>query len=130
MIQINVMAVIVAGVVAWVIGALWYSSLLFGKQWMQLANLKDTKPNPATFIVGLLTYIVMAYVLAHVLGAYNSTTVMAGLQGGFWTWLGFVATITLGSVLYEQKPLALYILNNAYNLISFLVMGVILAVWK
>lgn len=130
MYQVNVWAVIVAGVVAWVIGALWYSQLLVGKQWMKLANLKDVKPNPVIFIVGLLTYIVMAYVLAHVLIAFNATAIAGGLVGGFWMWLGFVATITLGSVLYEQKPFMLWVLNNAYNLISFLVMGAILALWR
>ncbi|MDD5594505.1 MAG: DUF1761 domain-containing protein [Candidatus Margulisbacteria bacterium] len=130
MYQVNVWAVIVAGVVAWVIGALWYSQLLVGKQWMKLANLKDVKPNPVIFIVGLLTYIVMAYVLAHVLIAFNATSIAGGLIGGFWMWLGFVATITLGSVLYEQKPFMLWVLNNAYNLISFLVMGAILALWR
>jgi hypothetical protein len=124
------MAVVVSGIAAWVIGAFWYSSLLFGKQWMQMAALKDIRPNPITYLVGLLAYIVSAYVLANILAVFNATTALSGMQVSFWIWLGFVATITLGSVLYEQKPFGLFVLNNAYNLISYLVMGAILAVWK
>ncbi len=130
MFQVNVLAVVAAGVVAWLVGALWYSSLLFGKQWMKLANLKDVKPNPLIYLIGLLVYVLIAYVLAHVIIAFNASTLIDGLVGGLWMWLGFVATLSLGSVLYEQKPVMLYVLNNAYNLISFLVMGGILALWR
>jgi hypothetical protein len=44
---------------------------------------------------------------------------------GFWTWLGFVAVSTIGTVTFERKPS----LNNGYTLLSLLMMGAILAVW-
>lgn len=49
---------------------------------------------------------------------------------GFWNWLGFVAPVTLGGVLWEGKPWKLWGLNNGYQLLSLLVMGVILALWR
>jgi hypothetical protein len=39
MLGINVLAVIVAAVVAFVMGGLWYSSVLFGKAWMTLRGM-------------------------------------------------------------------------------------------
>ena len=49
---------------------------------------------------------------------------------GFWNWLGFVAPVTLGSVLWEGKSPKLWVLNNGYYLVSLIVMGVILALWQ
>lgn len=41
----------------------------------------------------------------------------------------FIAPVTLGVVLWEGKPWKLWVLNNGYQLLSLLVMGVILAIW-
>jgi hypothetical protein len=54
----------------------------------------------------------------------------AGLMCGFWNWLGFIAPVTLGTVLWEGKPWKLWALTNGYYLFSLLIMGVILAFWK
>lgn len=47
-------------------------------------------------------------------------------MAGFWNWLGFIAPVTLGVVLWEGKPWKLWVLHNAYYLLALLVMGVIL----
>ncbi|WP_408733658.1 DUF1761 domain-containing protein [Mucilaginibacter sp.] len=44
-------------------------------------------------------------------------------------WLGFVATVTLCTKLYEKKPWGLWVLDNAFWLISMMVMATILSVW-
>ena len=41
--HINILAVIVAGIVTFGIGALWYSPLLFGKHWMQFNGVTPDK---------------------------------------------------------------------------------------
>ena len=54
----------------------------------------------------------------------------AGLQGGFWNWLGFVMPVTLGIVLWEGKSWKLFGINAGYYLVSLPIMGVILAMWS
>jgi hypothetical protein len=61
-------------------------------------------------------------VAAHSLGA--------GIALGAMVWLGFIATVTLASVLYEKRSVNLYILNNGYQLVSLVVMGAIVAAWR
>lgn len=39
--DVNLVAVLVAGVVDMVIGALWYSPVLFAKSWMRLIGKKE-----------------------------------------------------------------------------------------
>ena len=80
----------------------------------------------STMIAGFITSFIMAYVLAHVLAYSQAETIVEGLMGGFWMWLGFVATVTLGGVLWERKPLGWWTLTNSYHLVSILLMSIVL----
>lgn len=135
-VEINYLAVVVSAVVAMGLGAWWYSPAGFGKLWMQLSGMSDAQLEAAKqkgmakmYAAAFAGTLITAYVLAHFVDYTQATTIALGIQTGFWSWLGFVATVTLGSVLWENKPLKLYALNNAYQLISLMVMGAMLAVW-
>ena len=133
--EVNYLAVLVAAVASFLLGWLWYGPF-FGKPWMKLMNfdknsMKSMKLSPVTaMILGFLTYLVIAYVLAGFISILNSATIVEGMKIAFWIWLGFIATTTLGSFLWEGKSIKLYLLNNAYNLLNILVIAVILTAWK
>jgi hypothetical protein len=75
----------------------------------------------------------MAGVLTHNLAFGEAYThamgVSAGLQAGFWNWLGFVVPTTMGAALWEGKPWKYWMIIAGDWLVTLLVMGVILAVW-
>ncbi len=131
-VPVNYLAVLVAALANYIIGAVWYS-VLFSKSWKRLQGLSEMKVSAASVILGIVGALVMSYVLDHALifaSAYMGTSgVGAGLIVGALNWLGFIAPVTIGVVTYEKKPFALWLLNNGYWLLSLLVMGVILAVW-
>ncbi len=87
-------------------------------------------PNWVGYLMSFLGALVMAFVLSHVLQAFQATTVSAGLQGGFWVWLGFVIMGGLGAVLFEGRRFSLYVIYNVYFLVSLLLMGIILTLWN
>lgn len=134
-VEINYLAVLVAATLNMALGAFWYSPMAFGKQWMELSGIsqKDIdsgkKQMNSKYGIAFLGALVMAYVLAHIIDYAQAETVSQGIQTGFWVWLGFVATVTLGSILWEGKPTKLYVLNNAYQLVTLVISGTILAVW-
>jgi hypothetical protein len=140
MVPVNYWAVIVAAIASMVIGFLWYGPV-FGKMWSRLmgwseqamADMKAKGGMGSSYLIMFIGSLVMAYVLAHSLifaATFTQTSgVSAGLVVGFWNWLGFIAPVTLGSVLWEKKSWKLWILNNAYYLVTLLVMGIILAHW-
>jgi len=134
----NFLAVLVAGLVPMLVGSMWYGPV-FGKKWMELvgkteddikANFNPTKSYVVTFVMALL----LAYVFAHVLEAfyqaYAITGIWYGMQGAFWMWLGFVLTIGYQQVAWNDEKLSLFFLNQAYNLVTLLLMGGILGVWR
>ena len=139
MIPINYWAVLVAAASSIVLGFLWYGPF-FGKTWMREVGMTDEKMKSAkekgmtsSYVLMTVGSLVMSYVLAHALAfasAYTLTIgVSAGLMAGFWNWLGFVAPVTMGSVLWEGRSWKLWLLNSGYYLVALLLMGVILAVW-
>ena len=139
MVNINFWAVLVSAIASFIIGWLWYGPL-FGKKWMALSHvtpemMTDGKNKNMTkqIIFSFVGSLVMAFVLKHniVFGsAYlNMYGISAGIQAGFWNWLGFMAPISMHRVLWEKRSWSLWFLDNAYYLVSLLVMGSILAVW-
>ncbi len=135
-VPINYVGVLLAALSAMVLGFLWYSPMLFGNTWMKLTGItkKDMtakkKQMPVTYGGMFITALITAYVLAHILYFSGAQTVSMGLQGGFWVWLGFVATVLFGSVLFEGKPIKLFFINAGYHLVNLLAMGVILVLVK
>lgn len=131
---INYWAILVAAIVSMVIGAIWYS-VLFGKKWMELMDIGPKRMEELkqkarwSYVWNFLALLVMAFVLAHIVDYTGATTWTAGMQAGFWLWLGFIATVSLGAVLWEGKSWSLYFINAGYHLVELLVMGGILAVW-
>ncbi len=134
--NVNILAVFVAALVTFVLGAFWYSPLLFAKQWMQAQGytpekLETMKRQGTTrgYLVSLLCYLVMAYVVALLASYTNSTSVAQGLWLGLLAWLGFAATIGLIANMFSDKPIAAWVIDAGYQLAYLLIMGAVLSVW-
>ncbi len=131
--QPNLLAVLVAAFIPMVVGALWYGPL-FGRKWMELMETTEAEIrssfNPIKSYGGsLVASFLMAYVLAHILQAFEVTGWLAGMEGGFWCWLGFILTFGWQSVAFENKKMSIYVLSMAYNLLTLLAMGALLGAW-
>ncbi|MBI4144752.1 DUF1761 domain-containing protein [Candidatus Woesearchaeota archaeon] len=128
---INYLAVLGAAVVSIVLGMLWYGPV-FGKAWMKAAGIseKGAKKGMAKGFVGMvIVSLVFSYVLAHFVDYLDVTDFGGAWQLGFWVWLGFMATIQIGSYLWESRPFNLFLINAGYSLVQIVVLAWILAVW-
>ncbi len=126
--DINWLAIIVAAVASMVLGAIYYGPL-FGKTWLRLSKIKALKMTWKHYLGGLITTLVTAFILAYMVSKFESNTWLLGLDLGFTMWIGFIAPIMFGIVLWERKPVRLYLLNVMFQLISLLVMAVILSIF-
>jgi hypothetical protein len=131
-VPINYVAVLVAAIVSYVIAFLWYG-VIFKNRWMQLTRVTEMKPSAKTVILALVGAWFTSWVLAHAVifgNAFLQTSgVSGGLMCGFFNWFGFVAPVTMTSVLYEKRSWNLWILDNGFWLLDLLVMGAILSAW-
>lgn len=132
---INYMAVLVAAVASFLLGWLWHGPL-FGKQWMAMMgftpdSMKAMKMKPGTAIAwGFASLLVMAYVLAHFAAAWRAAGVAGAFQLAFWVWLGFIAMVHLGSVLWEGRSFKLYLFNVVYQFAVLFLMALVLVLWQ
>lgn len=139
MVPINYLGVLLAAIISMVTGFLWYGPV-FGKVWMKEMGWTKEKPPKdmpdsgqmgKLYALQALGSLAMAFVLSHALvfaqSYLNTEGISAGLQTGFWNWLGFIAPVSLGSVLWEGKSWKLWTINNAYYLTSLILMGITLS---
>ena len=135
-VSINYLAVLVSAVASMIIGGLWYSPLLFGKLWIKLSNvtpkqIEEAKKKGMTkaYILMFISSLVMAYIIAHFVDYVQAVDMITALQLTFWIWLGFIVTVLLSSVLWEGKPVKLFLINISHYLVSIGVMSIILSLW-
>jgi len=131
-IPIHLAPLAAAALTRMVIGALWYSPLLFLRAWQRVSGVSEAEMNAGiarAVVVDLIGSLIMAFVLLHAVKYAGAATAPQGMAVGFFNWLGFVAVVTIGTVTYLRKPFQLFLIQNGYLLLSLLAMGAILAVW-
>lgn len=127
--EINIWAILVAGVMNMVIGASWYSETLFGKKWMAYLGFKKEELNPSAglfvfvFILGLVVAVIMALFL-------QGATAVEGLLYGAVIGLGLVIPTMITHGLYEQRKAGLMWITSGHVLVNFMAYGALLAGWQ
>lgn len=131
-VDIKWLAVIAAAVVNMVVGMVWYSPSLFGKEWMKLTGRKmeDMSGGGIGYGVAAVGALVQSYILAHFVIYTGALNFWEGLVTGFWIWLGFVAVVTAVHLVFEGRPWALWKINAGYFLVVLLINGGLLAAWQ
>jgi Protein of unknown function (DUF1761) len=122
--------VAIAAIVAFVLGFIWHG-LIFGKQWAALVGFSKKEIAAAKkkgmgkqMFLQFVISIVMASALTYVLPSLTEARTVSDLtMTAFWIWLGFIAPVQLGSVIWEKTPFKLYLINTGYYLVSLIVMA-------
>ncbi len=133
--QVNIPAVLVSAVAAFALGALWYSPVLFAKQWMKAQGhtpekLEAMKKGMArAYGVSFVCFLVTAAAMALLIGRLGIGSVLGGIKLGVLCWVGFAATVGLTANMYSDKPLSAYLIDAGYQLVYMVIMGIILALW-
>lgn len=129
--DINLLAVIAAGVSAFLLGGLWYAPFLFGKAWMTETGITEEKAaaaNPArVFGVSLILSLAAAYVFAMFLGPAPAPGFAVG--AGFSAGLFWVAASFGINYLFEQKTFKLWLINGGFHTVQFTLYGLVLGLW-
>lgn len=138
-ISVNYWAVGTGAVLSMVIGAIWYGSL-FGKKWMEIIGVDPTdteamkKMQTSTGILYLAQFLLTLFqvlVLAHLIA---DTKIVGGLERTLWIWAAFVIPTLAGAVMWTNQTgrlkWARFLIQGGYQLVIFIVFGLLLQFWK
>jgi hypothetical protein len=129
--EVNWIAILVAAVLSFVLGGIWYSPVLFGKAWQREAGLTEEQLKNANMakIFGLtfVLCVLAAWMFAIFLGPRPK--ISEGLMYGFSAGL-FWVTASFGiNYLFERRSLKLFLINGGYHTLQFTIIGATLAMF-
>jgi hypothetical protein len=127
--DINLAAVLIAGIAHMATGLIWFMPRFFGKQWVELTR-QELKPAPKWIAAGIIGHQVIALVLAVVITLANATTIVEGVVVGVLIWIGFVVTLETGELIWEKIPFKLFMIRIGNHLVGLSIAGAILAMWR
>lgn len=137
-VQVNMLAVILATLSSMVVGAIWYNRNVFGKTWIQLANLdkhKLDKANPKALLLTVVVSFLTAYVLAHVTYLSHAffghqSFLSDAIATAFWLWLGLTAARMITHNAFEGRPAKFTVLEVSHEFVTLMVMALIIGLLK
>ncbi len=129
---IDYVAVIVATLAGFGLGAVWY--MVLGRPWMRaLGKTEDEikqKQGAAAalpFVIALLAQFVMATMLAGLMGHLGDVSIRGGVISAFFVWVGFViTTMGVNHAFQGAKPILTFI-DGGHWLAVLVVMGTVIS---
>lgn len=133
--QLNWLAVFVAALAYFALGALWFSKALFAGRWVQYHGIDVSNADASSgmarimttaFVLMLLATIGLA-VLVERLGLHQA---ISGIKLGLFT--GFLFSFAAISItyLFIKKPMGLHLIDGLYHVVGQVIAAVILCIWQ
>jgi len=129
--HVHWLAVLAGAAAYWILGALWYSRMLFANPWIKAHNIKVDDPDAKK---GLGMMLVVSFILMFIastgLGLLSSVLyipdVMHAVKLGFLVGVCFCFTACAIGYVYTRKPLALYVIDGGYHLVASILAAVVI----
>jgi hypothetical protein len=128
---VNYIAVLCAAVGAWIAGAIWYT--VFSKPWKAALGWSEAEIEGAQgkvpvgpMILSFVAELIMAILLAGLIGHFGAVTIKTGVIVGALCWLAFVATTISVNNAYQGRKVALTFIDGAHWLAVLLVQGAVI----
>jgi len=132
--RINYLAIVAAVLAGFVVSSIWYSPLLFGRQWMELRAVVPAATTESSIpvwkvLVEFVRELVVGYVIARFVLLGGVADWKGALRLGFWAWLGFPVAMLVGASLWDDKPWLLSLIHGGDWLVKMLLMAVVGGAW-
>lgn len=137
--EINYLAILVCGIFAMVLGAIWYGPL-FGKKWLEVIGATDQdiekrkemqKKAAPLYAVQFVLTLFQVWVLAYYIAGWEEAS---GVANALWIWAAFIMPMIAGTAMWNNNSTkikwAQFLIQSTYQLICFVAFGLILGLWK
>ncbi|MCC6290991.1 DUF1761 domain-containing protein [Candidatus Nomurabacteria bacterium] len=136
---VNYLAVLVGAVLSMVVGAIWYGPL-FGKKWLEIVGASEVdletrrqmqKSAGPLYVVQFFLTLFQVLVLAILV---NNANAFSGISVSFLVWAAFIMPTVAGCAMWTSEPSkqkwARFLIQAGYQLVLFIIFGLLLQLWK
>jgi hypothetical protein len=131
--SVNFLSILVAAAAYMILGAVWYSPVLFGNSWMRLIGKTKEQVakdfSPINYFWALVTSFVAAYGIARIMVWSGRQSVSDGIVVGLLAGVCFVLTTMGVNDIFEGRSKGLTVVNALYHIAGFIVVGIIVGAW-
>ncbi len=133
--HVNYLAILVSALAIFLLGGLWYS-VIFKKPWVALMGIPEEKMKegsgamPGLLLMAFLCGLAISYIMAIVINHFAPFSCIRGAMVGTMMWAGFAAPTSFATAIFSMTKKPLWLINSTYNLVSFVMVGMILSVWR
>jgi uncharacterized membrane protein len=131
--QTNYLAIIVSAVVYFLLGAVWYSPVLFAKPWAARVGRTEEQlrgGSKVVFLYTLIALVVICFVTSFIVWILGTSSVISAIKVGLFISLGYTTTIIAINNWYGQRAGKLTLIDAGYHVVGIVVATIILTLWK
>ena len=92
--------------------------------------MKGTARQWYPYVIAVVSALVFTFVLALLIQGMGTENVVDGLILGLLASVGFILTSYATTYSFEGRSLKLFLINSGYPLISYALIGILLAAWQ
>jgi hypothetical protein len=134
--SVSVWGWVLGGLSAMVVGMIWYSPFLFGKQWGEALGVSEKQMNkdrakvmPVLVAVSLLTAYVLSIFTVYFMRYTGKAAMMSGFDAAILAFVGFAGTALVAHDVFDPRPKSKMYINLGNRLVTLVVMGLIIGIF-
>ncbi|MCC7401737.1 MAG: DUF1761 domain-containing protein [Chitinophagaceae bacterium] len=133
--HINWLAVAVAALAYFSLGAVWYNKDAWGTRWaighgINLNDPETKKGSGKIMFTSLAGFFVICFALELLIVKLDLKVFMSGVKLGVVTGIGFSWMAIFITYLYAKKPGTIHVIDGLYHVLGQVVSGIILCLWR
>lgn len=134
-VPLNYIGILLAAVVYFIIGAIWYAPNVFGNRWKHDGEKgEDSHVRHCSICCRIGSYVgefIIALIIAYILSLFieisQADEIGECLLVALWIWIGFIATTHFSAVLWGRKTIKHFLIHAGFMLIGLLAMASVIS---
>lgn len=128
--SVNLLPFLIGGFFNMILGALWYSNILFAKSWMKESGVTDEDVSDNSNMGPVYGFtLIMAFITSYVIGFVVTnlglTSILHSIIFAFILWLGTDLPMIIKNWGFEKRSLKLGFINHSYQLVVYVIVSLL-----
>lgn len=129
--QIHYTMIFVATILQFILGAIWYSPLMFGKWWMEIMEVTHVSKDELSKMQKEMGPFYALQLFITLFSTFSFATLVPFIPAfsmyhiAFWLWIGFITPVQIGSVIWGNTKKKFWV-KQIFVMVSYQLVGLML----